>query len=195
MADPPHALHVRAMDELRFIRATMDRAGRFTAVPGWGGVGMGLTAIAATAVAGAPRDGTRWLAIWLATAVAASAIALVAMARKAWKAGTPLAATPARRFALAALPPWLAGAVLTIVFARAAMLGWLPGCWLLLYGVGLMTGGALSVPVVPVMGATFMAFGCAAFVAPAEWGPHFMAAGFGGLHILFGLVIARNYGG
>src|SRR5262245_59627791 len=119
MADPPQALHVRAMDELRFIRATMERAGRFTAVPGRGGVGMGLPSFASTAVAGAPAAGARWLVVWLATAGAASAIALVSMTRKARKSGTPLAATPARRFAFAALPPWLAGAVLTIVFARA----------------------------------------------------------------------------
>jgi hypothetical protein len=195
MAEPPNALHVRAMNELSFIRATMERAGRFTAVPGWGGVAMGITAVAATFIAGTPRDGIRWLATWLATAVVASSIALVTMMRKASRSGTPLAATPARRFALAALPPWGAAALLTMVFARDGLLTLLPGCWLLMYGVGLTTGGALSVPVVPVMGAAFMILGAATFVAPADWAPYFLAAGFGGLHIIFGFVIARNYGG
>ena len=71
----------------------------------------------------------------------------------------------------------------------------LPGCWLLLYGVSGATGGALSVRVVPVMGVLFMALGVAAFIAPSGWGNIFMAAGFGGLHIIFGATIARHYGG
>ena len=192
----PPALHTRAMDELRFIRTTMERAGRFTAVPGWGGVFMGLSALAtAAAAAGVPQNEPRWLALWLGDAALAAAIALVAMGRKANQSGSPLVAAPARRFALASLPPVAAGAVLTAIFAESGLIGRLPGLWLLLYGAGLTTGGALSVRVVPIMGLVFMAFGVAAFVAPTDWGPLFMAAGFGGLHIGFGLLIARKYGG
>ena len=193
-ADPP-ALHTRAIDELRFIRQTMERAGAFTAVPGWGGVLMGVTALATAAVAGVPRNEPRWLVLWLADAVLAVLIALAAMTRKAQALGSPLAAAPARRFALAYVPPLAAGAVLTAVFARHGLIAQLPGCWLLLYGAALTTGGALSVRVVPIMGLMFMALGAAAFVAPVEWGHLFMAAGFGGLHIGFGLLIARKYGG
>ena len=40
-----------------------------------------------------------------------------------------------------------------------------------------------------------MVLGTAAFVVPATLGNTFMAAGFGGLHIGFGLIIARRYGG
>ena len=122
-------------------------------------------------------------------------IALPAIARKARATGAPLAAAPARRFALAYVPPLAAGAVLTAVFARHGLIAQLPGCWLLLYGAALTTGGAFSVRVVPIMGLMFMALGAAAFVAPAAWGHLFMAAGFGGLHIGFGLLIARKYGG
>ena len=191
----PPALHTYAMDELRFIRKTMEGAGRFTAVPGWGGVLMGLSALATTAAAGVPRNEPRWLALWLGDAALAAAIALVAIARKAGRSGSPLVAAPARRFAFASLPPLAAGAVLTAVFAESGIIARLPGLWLLLYGAGLTTGGALSVRVVPIMGLLFMAFGVAAFVAPTDWGPLFMAAGFGGLHIGFGLLIARRYGG
>ena len=182
----PAALHTHAMDELRFIRSTMERAGRFTAVPGWGGVLMGLSALAAAFVAGVPHDEPRWLVLWLGDALLAAAIALVAISRKAGRSGAPLVAAPARRFALGALPPLAAGAVLTLVFAQNGLIPRLPGLWLLLYGAGLTTGGAFSVRVVPVMGLLFMALGVAACVSPASWGHLFMAAGFGGMHIGFG---------
>lgn len=194
----PPALHDHAIENLRFIRDTMERAGAFTAVPGWGGVLMGVSALATAAIAGEPRQSRRWLAIWLADATLAAAIALVAMARKARRGGSPLSlfsGGPARRFALAYWPPLAAGVVLTAVFARYGLIPRLPGCWLLLYGAAVSTGGAFSVRIVPVMGLCFMALGVVAFTLPAQWGGVAMAAGFGGLHIGFGYLIARHYGG
>jgi hypothetical protein len=181
------------MDNLRFIRRTMERAAPFTAVPGWGGVAIGLVALAAAAAAG-PLDGSRWLTVWFAAAAVASAVGIVTMVQKA-RASSTLVAQPFRRFALAYLPPLAAGTVLTAVFFKGGFTARLPGCWLLLYGTAVATGGALSVPVVPIMGLVFMALGVAAFAAPAAWGNTFMAVGFGGLHIGFGLIIARRYGG
>lgn len=200
MADSPDpsALHAHAMDNLRFIRQTMERAGPFTAVPGWGGVAIGVVALAAAAVAGPVEPveiTTRWLAAWLAAAALSVVIGLAAIARKARASGAPFIGTPLQRFALAYVPPLAAGAVLTPVFAANGLMARLPGCWLLLYGTALVAGGALSVRIVPLMGLAFMALSVAAFVAPTVWGNAFMAAGFGGLHILFGLVIARRYGG
>ena len=195
---PPPALHDHAIENLRFIRDTMERAGAFTAVPGWGGVLMGVSALAAAALAGEPRQSRRWLAIWLADAALAAVIALVSMARKARQSGSPLSlfsGGAARRFALAYWPPLAAGVVLTAVFARYGLIARLPGCWLLLYGAAVSTGGAFSVRIVPVMGLCFMAIGTAAFALPAQWGGVCMAVGFGGLHIGFGYLIARHYGG
>jgi hypothetical protein len=45
------------------------------------------------------------------------------------------------------------------------------------------------------MGLGFMGLGALALLGPAGWGDAWMAAGFGGLHILCGVVIARRYGG
>jgi hypothetical protein len=87
------------------------------------------------------------------------------------------------------------GALLTIALVRGGLLSALPGTWLLLYGAAVVTGGAYSVRIVPLMGAGFIALGGAALFAPASWGDAFMAAGFGALHIIFGLVIWRKYGG
>ena len=195
----PEPIHAHALENIRYIRDTMSRAGAFTAIPGWGGVLMGATALAASAIAGPPDDSMRWTAIWFAEAVVAVTIALAGMTLKSRRAGTPLwtssSGAPAFRFALGYVPPLVAGIVLTPVFAMLDLMPRLPGCWLLLYGTAAATGGAYSVRVVPIMGLSFMALGTAAFAAPAEWGHWFMAAGFGGLLVIFGLLIARRYGG
>ena len=157
---------------------------------------MGVTAIATAVISGPPDASSRWLTIWLAEAAIAAAIALVTMTAKARRAGAPLStAAPARRFALAYIPALVSAIVLTPVFATQGMATRLPGCWLLLYGTAVATGGAFSVRIVPLMGACFMALGAIAFAAPVSWGHWLMAAGFGGFHIGFGLIIARKYGG
>lgn len=188
-------IEAQAERDLRFIRATMERAGSFTAVPGWGGVAMGVVGLAATTLSWRAGTSDAWLAVWLGAAVVASAIGVGAMARKARHAGAPLLSAPGRRFALAFVPPVAAGAVLTLVLWRAGQTALLPGIWLLLYGAAVVTGGAHSISVVPVMGVSLMVLGGAALLAPASWGTALLAAGFGGLHVVFGALIARRFGG
>jgi hypothetical protein len=188
-------LQDRAAENLRFIRDTMERAQAFTGVPGWGGVGMGVTALVAAWLASQQPSVERWLLTWLAEGWLAFAIGGVAMVRKAAAGETPLTSKSGRRFVLAYSPPILVGGILTVALYQAGLTQLLPGVWLLLYGTGVVTGGALSVPVVPVMGACFLLLGAAALFAPAAWGNWLMAAGFGGVHIGFGAWIARRYGG
>jgi hypothetical protein len=195
MNPPSVPLHQHAEENLRFIRDTMARATDFTAVPGVGGALMGVMALVAAAVAGPPRDTRAWLAIWLATAGVAAVTGLIAILRKARRPDMPLCVPVARRFALAFMPALVVGVVLTGVFVQNHLAARLPGCWLVCYGAAVTSGGAFSVRPVPFMGAAFIALGIVAFVAPAAWGDFFMAAGFGLLHISFGIAIARNYGG
>lgn len=173
----------------------MERAGAFTGVPGWGGVGMGVTALIAAWVAHQQPTVERWLLTWLAEGWLAFAIGGMAMVRKASAGDTPLTSRPGRRFVLAYSPPILVGGLLTLALYRVGLTSVLPAVWLLLYGAGVMTGGALSVPIVPVMGACFIALGTLALFVPASWGDPLMAAGFGLLHMGFGAWIARRYGG
>jgi hypothetical protein len=189
------SLHEHAAENLRYIRETMAGAATFTAVPGWGGVGMGLTALVTTAIVGPPREDALWLVLWIGEAALATSIGLAAFAWKAQRSHIPLTSSATRRFTLAFLPGIVAGAVLTLVMAREGWQMRLPGCWLLLYGSAVASGGALSVVPVPLMGAVFMLLGTAALVAPASWGHYFMAAGFGVAQIIVGLIIARRYGG
>jgi hypothetical protein len=188
-------IHTHALDNLRYIRETMERAGSFTAVPGRGGVAMGVIALAAGVLAHRQDGPNRMLLVWTAFCVIALAIGLVAMLRKARRADEPQLAAPARKFALGFSPPLLAGALLTLALWWEGMLAPIPGVWLLLYGTGVVAGGAFSVRPVPVMGICFMLAGSAALFCPPDWGNWFLTAGFGGFHILFGYVIARRYGG
>jgi hypothetical protein len=189
----PVPIHEHAIDNLRFIRETMERASSFTAVPGWGGVAMGLTAIAAAIIALNQSDPQQWLAVWLIEALVAIGIGAYCMHRKA-STGAAVMSTPARKFALSFAPPVVVGAVLTAAMFPAGK-AYLPGLWLLMYGAGVMTGGAFSVRVVPVMGAGFMGLGAVCLFSPSAWGNWFLLAGFGILHVIFGIVIARRYGG
>jgi len=182
-------------EDLRFIRDTMERSSAFTAVSGWGQVLLGSTALAAAALAARQVSPFTWLRIWLAEGVLAVAIGLLSCTWKANRRGLPLFSGPARKVALGLAPPLVAGAFLTFLLFRAGLQSALPATWLLLYGAGIMTGGSFSVPIVPVMGVCFMLLGGLAVLAPVAWGNAFLAAGFGGLHILFGLLIARRHGG
>src|SRR4051812_45537142 len=193
--EEPPALHDRAIDNLRFIRETMERAASFTAVPGWGGVLMGVTAIAAAIVAAQQQSRTLWLATWMVEALVALMVGGWAMDRKARRAEQPLLSGPGRKFALSYSPPILVGILLTIVLYRAGLVHALPGMWLSLYGTAVVTGGAFSVKIVPVMGVCFMLLGAVALFSPPAWGNYLMVAGFGGLHIIFGIIIARRHGG
>jgi hypothetical protein len=188
-------LEDRAMDNLQFIRETMEGAAAFTAVPGVGGMLIGGVALAAAFAASRARTPDLWLAIWVAAAGVSVVIGGLAMIHKALKADTSILSRPGRKFALSLAPPLAAGALLTLALYRTGTIAALPGLWLLLYGAGVMTGGAFSVRIVPAMGVCFMALGTVALFSPAAWGNLYMAAGFGALHLIFGALIAWRYGG
>ena len=173
----------------------MERAGSFTAVSGWGQVLVGLIGLIAAFAAARAASPAAGVQIWLVAAIVSTPVAAGAMALKARATNTPLFSGPGRKFVSSFAPPLVAGAVLTIVLYNAGQFGWLPGVWLLLFGTAVATGGAFSVRVVPIMGLCFMALGIAAFVTPALLGNHLLAAGFGGINIAFGLVIAVKHGG
>ena len=184
------------MEQLRFIRQTMESAGSFTAVPGIGQIVVGFTALGANILASRESLASgHWLAIWLAESVIALLIAVVTVVRKAKRANQSLLSAPARRFGLSLAPPLVAGALLTFLLYQSGFTTAIPAMWLMLYGTAVITGGAFSVSIVPVMGLCFAALGSLAVFTPTTWTNWHMAVGFGGLHLVFGAIIARKHGG
>lgn len=190
----PIALERHAADQLHFIRSTMERASVFTALPGWGGVAIGITAIAAGMIARG-RPASEQFAVWIFEGIVALQLGTTALLWKAKRIRQSLLSRPAKRALFSFAVPLFAGAVLTSALYRLNDFPILAGVWLLLYGVAIVSAGAHSVRIVPVMGLCFVAFGAGALLIPSIGANLWMASGFGGLHLLFGLVIARRYGG
>jgi len=191
----PASLGERAIDNLAFIRETMERSTSFTAVPGYGGMLMGATALVAAYIAHTQILLFDSLMTWLIEAFLAAAIGLLAMWQKSKIAGQSLISTPARKFAIGFLPPMLVGVVIVLGLWKHEYFYVMPPVCMLCYGAAVVCGGAFSVRVVPVMGWCFMALGAIAFALPISYGNFMMAASFGLLHIVFGAIIAKRYGG
>ena len=191
----PPALHDRAMDNLRYIRETMERATPFTGISGWGEIAIGSTAFIASFIAAQQSTFKAWFAVWVAEGLISVLIAGWSMDRKARAVHMPLVSGPGRKVVFSLAPPLIAGALLTLVLAPTGAASAIPGTWLLLYGTGVITGGMFSVRAVPAMGLCFMLLGAVALFTPPTYANWFMAAGFGGLHVVFGAIIVRKYGG
>jgi hypothetical protein len=193
-SDFPVSIETRALGTLAYIRRSIDSS-TFMAVPGTAGVVMGGVGVAAAILASVPRFAPHWMEIWIAAAAVAFLVGGALMAREAAQSGHARYLGPVRKFMLCLGPALFAGVVLSAVLWRRHMEGLLPGTWLLLYGCAVLSASTVTVPatmrLLCIMGALFVALGCAAFALPP--GPHagMLGAGFGALHIVFGLLVGR----
>lgn len=194
-SEEPINIGTRAIDNLKYIRETMERAAAFTAVPGYGGMLMGATAVVAAYVANRQIFLVDSLAVWLGEAILAFFIGLLAMWQKSKIAGQSLFSTPARKFAMSFAPPLLAGVIVVLGLWRYGHYYEMAPVCIVSYGAAVACGGSFSARVVPVMGWCFIALGAIAFMLPTNYGNLMMALSFGVLHIVFGAIIARRYGG
>lgn len=185
----------RAIDNLKFIRETMERSVVFTSVPGYGGILMGATAVVAAYIANSQVSIRDWLIVWLTEAILAFFIGLLAMWQKTKLSKTSLFSTPARKLLMNALPPMLCGVFITLGLWRFGHFEAMIPVWILCYGAAVVCGGAFSVKAVPLMGWCFIALGAVAFFLPAGWGNAMMGLTFGALHVVFGFIIGRRFGG
>lgn len=191
----PVEIQSHAIENLRYIRQTIERASSFTAVPGRGGIAMGVTAGVAAWLGSTKASAWDWMVVWIVEAVIAIAIGVFAIHSKAKSAGVPLWSGGARQFAFAFAPPILVAAILTLAIAKNGLTHLLPGLWLMLYGVAVAGAGAFSIPVVRRMGIGFLTAGVVALFLPSYLRDVSLGAGFGGLHIIFGVIITRKHGG
>ena len=194
-SDPPDLSDPGALEHLQIIRETMERSSAFTAVPGWGFVATGVTALIAAPIALRQTTADGWLAAWLIEALVAVTIVLATMHQKAARLGENMLSISGRRLFIGALPALAAGGLLTIALMWSGTVHLIPGVWLVLYGVAVMQAGAFSVRTVPAMGAAFVACGALALPLPWFWANITLAVGFGLVHIVFGILIARRHGG
>jgi hypothetical protein len=185
----------RAIDNLKFIRETMERSTVFTSVPGYGGILMGATAIVAAYIAHSQIFIRDRLTVWLTEACLAFFIGLLAMWQKTKISKTSLFSTPARKLLMNSLPPMLCGVFITLGLWRLGHFEAMIPVWILTYGAAVVCGGAFSVKAVPLMGWCFIALGAIAFFLPVSLGNVMMGLSFGALHIVFGFIIGRKFGG
>lgn len=198
-------LRDRALDNLTFIRDTMARSAPLTAISGWGAVAEGFIALAGAFAGCLYSAADWWIGVWIVVACLGCLTGFGTMAFKARRMRIPVFGVALKKFAMSLFPPIVAGMVLTEVFYERQLWELIPGTWLMLYGVGVVTGGAFSVKVIPLFGVCFMLLALGAFYPAVPlttvlfWKfrlcDAFLAAGFGLFHILFGMIIALRYNG
>jgi len=184
------ALDMHALGTLKYIRASIDAAG-VLGVPGSAGIAMGSVGLLAALLAADPPLAPYWLTIWLAAGVAALLCGSALMVHQAVRSETALYRGPARKFLLCLAPSLFAGAVITFALWRGHAVEMLPGAWLLLYGCGVTAASTMTVRSIGIMGGLFLLLGVAALSLPMRDSDLLLGAGFGGLHLAFGIVIGR----
>jgi hypothetical protein len=194
----PVPIESRALGTLSYIRASIDAASSL-AVPGLAGIVMGAIGAAAALLTYVPPIGTYWLTVWLIAACVAFVLGGALVARQVSQRGGSLISGPFRKFLMCLCPALLAGAVLTLVLSLADTQRLIPGTWLLLYGCAVIAAStatnSTSLPIVASMGALFVLLGGAAFALPPPAHTLLLGAGFGGLHLISGILIGRvNHG-
>ena len=189
------AVTSEAEEHLRYIHDVMARSGSFTAVPGWGMVAAGVTALVTAFLASSQQELGWFLTTWIIGGTVAACIGLVTLLLKTRNSGVSLRSGPGRKYILSLVPPLVAALVLTAAIWVEGSIALVPEVWLLIYGAGTVTGGAHSVRAIPALGMCAMVLGTIAVLTPEAWNNLLLAAGFGGLHIVFGIIIARKHGG
>ena len=191
----PDSIGTGAAAHLRYIRDTIEAAQTFTTIPGKGCIAMGIAAVIAAALESIPALSDHWLPIWLAAAVLSAAVALFFMEEKARIQGLSLRRTVATRFFLTLAPAVVAGGILTVALMDSVGREVVAGIWLLLYGVAVAGCGVFSLGLVLIAGFAFMGLGTVTLAAPGAWAPWLLGAGFGGIHLVLGVLIMRDHGG
>jgi len=175
---------------LRYIRDSMEGAASFV-VPGSAGIALGVIGLLSAALSSAPSLHEHWLQIWLLAALAAAAVGGVLLVRESSLRGLRLIGTPIRKFALCLIPSLAAGLIMTAVHWSYGNLHAIPGTWLLFYGCALISASTVTTRTIGLLGASFALLGVLALLLPGSAQIFMLGTGFGGLHIVFGILIGR----
>jgi len=183
-------LDAHAAATLRYIRASMDAAARVS-IPGSAGIVMGIIGVAAAAISLAPPFKQHWHLVWLSAAPVAASAGGLLLTRPASLLSFTASGTAGRKLAFCLLPSLFAGAAMTLVLWSGDRMNAVPGTWLLLYGCALISASVPTTALVAWMGICFVGLGIAALFAPFVPQMILLGLGFGGLHIVFGILMGR----
>lgn len=204
----------KAFEELKVIRALMERPIRYSTLSGKSAVLAGLAALAGTAadwwvwLSTPPENRTAAIlasgAIWLGVLAVAAAGAVLLSWQREKRRGLPFWTSIKRRILATILPVFAASLGMTAGIVLQGLRHpesdlWvlIVPSWMLFYGVALWQLGLLSEPPVRVLAGAFFVAGVACCLIPALlYNPApAMGAAFGGFHIIYGLYVWRHYGG
>ncbi len=195
------------LKEVAEIRSMMERSTKFLSLSGLSGIGAGIVALVGWGWASsylksrfpagneAAVNHEEILVFMLASGlviVGALAVAMFFSWRLARKRGLPIWNITARDVVLALLSPLTSGGVFSLILVRQSLYGLIPSAMLLFYGMALVNAGKYTVHDIRILGLSEVLLGLAAGLLPdlALW---FWAAGFGLLHILYGIVMYLKY--
>jgi hypothetical protein len=182
------ALDTHALGTLQYIRASIDAAG-LLAVPGSAGIAMGAVGVLTALLVSLKPLAAHWLQIWLIAGLVAIAFGTALMVHQVVTRGTALYRGPLRKFLMCLCPPLLVGGVLTWQLWLHGQIALIPGVWLLMYGCAVMAASTLTRRALAVMGALLAVLGVIALQLPLSYQNAALGVGFGGLHLLFGILI------
>lgn len=180
---------IKALQNLAFVRETMENAGAFTTVPGWGMVAIGFSAMVTSFITIFISNPVIWMSIWILEAIIAIAIGLTSISLKNNKLGLTILHGIGLRFMINLCIPILAAVPLSFVLWKHNLTFHMPDVWLLLYGTSIITAGSYSLRLVLFMGCSFFALGCIGMLFPVIPKDALMFFGFGVFHCLFGMLI------
>jgi hypothetical protein len=150
-----------------------------------------VIALLTAALSSAPGLSDYWLEIWLAASLLGAGVGGTLVVRESSLRSLRLIGTPLRKFVLSLTPCLFAAVIMTAVHWASGNLHAIPGTWLLLYGCALIAASAATTRTIGILGGCFALLGIIALLLPQSLQILLLAAGFGGLHIVFGFVIGR----
>jgi len=208
-------------ETLEDIKKMMDRSSRFISLSGLSGVAAGTCALigawfAKSVIDGGGKSGIRGISVlstsyddigvnmlksfmgsrlfWIAciTLISAIVMAFIFTYIRSSKQGIPVWGVMAKRLMWNVALPMMAGGIFLLKLIEAGVYGLIaPGC-LIFYGLALVNGAKYTLGEIRYLGYVMVMLGLINCWFPG-YGLYFWAAGFGVLHIVYGIVMWNKY--
>jgi hypothetical protein len=200
----------RYLDDLKDIKDIMNRSSRFLSLSGLSGVFAGVFALGGAYLAYgtvyksqdylgyrqadmSTETLTTLLLIALATVALAVGVGILLTTREARKSNQKLWDAQTKRLMINLLIPLVTGGILCLMLLLTGYIGFVAPLTLIFYGLALVNASKYTLTEVRSLGLLEIGLGLLA-VHFIGYGLIFWAAGFGVLHIIYGIVMHIRYG-